>query len=260
MVLADKKGTVVMCPPFAVAGVGTVSAETPTPSCAQPIPVAGIDLGKVASPEHNSTHRWGEVHIVAGWNGTALAVRSQRGPVEADRDVRDLPPDGVACPAPPGGWKVGGVQDDPAIGKIQPAAGSGFGGLAMGYPHGGPTNTDGSNPSYSLEHTEQVVVVGVTGNIPQATAAIRKVFTGNLCVVRSPTTAAEVDRQNKQILAALGDHFADHGVMSIGGTQNPLGTPVNQIDVVVDTPQLEKMLAGVDGPPFVVDAWITPVR
>ncbi len=35
----------------------------------------------------------------------------------------------------------------------------------MGYPHGGPTNTDGTNPNYDMQNTEQVVVVGVTGDI-----------------------------------------------------------------------------------------------
>lgn len=260
LVLADNKGTVVMCPPFPVAGVGTTSKEPPTPDCRHAIPTAGVDITKVGAPQHNSTHRWGEVHIIAAWNGAALAARSQRLPVEADQQHPERLGDHVACPAPTGGWKLGGVQDDPGIQQIQVAVGSGFGALAMGYPHGGPTNADGSNPSYSLDHTEQVVVVGVNGAIGPATTAIRKVFKGNLCVVRSATTAALVDRQDKQILDALGDDMTKIGVIDVAGTQDPLGTPGIAVDVVVDTPGLQKMLAGVPGPAIVVNAWITPVR
>lgn len=46
----------------------------------------------------------------------------------------------------------------------------------------------------------------------------------------------------------------------LGDPRDPLGTMSNQIDVVVDTPPLQKMLAGVGGPPVVVNAWVKPVR
>ncbi|MET3803695.1 hypothetical protein ABIB25_000681 [Nakamurella sp. UYEF19] len=260
MVLADAKGKVVMCPPFPVAAVGTVSSEIPTPDCQRPVPVNGVDLALVTDPGHNSTHRWGRTHVEATWNGTDLTVRSQRLPTDADRDPTEMLPDDVACPAPAGGWTLGATQDDPGVGKIEAAVGAGFGSQAMGYPHGGPTNTDGKNPSYSLDHTEQVLVVGTTGDIDQATAAIRKVFTGNLCVVKSTTTGAEIKQQNQKILAALGDDWSAKGVMSTGDRMIVLGTTTNQIDVIVDTPALAKILAGIPGPPITVNTWITPVR
>lgn len=262
MVLADPKGRMVMCPPYPSTGVAIASKEIPTPDCQRSIPVTGVDLAVVTLPGHNSSHRWGQTHIVASWNGAVLTVTSQRLPDDADRDRSEDLPDSVACPAPAGGWRVGGLQDDSAIPLIQGAVGAGFGALAMGYPHGGPTNTDGTNPSYSMEHTEQVVVVGVTGNNAQATAAIRKVFQGNLCLVRSRTTGAEIGRQNQQILAALGSagDWARQGVMGLDEPQNPLGTNTNQIEIVVDTPAMEKMLASIDGPPVAVNAWIKPVR
>lgn len=126
MVLADAEGEVVVCPPFPVTGVGTTSQQMPTPDCQRPIPVTGVDIALVGLPDHNSTHRWGQTHILAGWNGTRLTVRSPRLPDDADRDRTENLPDGVGCPAPTGGCKVGGVQDDPAIQKIQAAVGSGL--------------------------------------------------------------------------------------------------------------------------------------
>lgn len=210
--------------------------------------------------QHDSRHRWGETHIEAWWDGTALTVRSQRLPVAADADAGHRPTDAVPCSAPPGGWKVGGVQDDAGVQKIQAAVGGGFGALAMGYPHGGPTNTDGTNPSFGLQDTEQVVVVGVTGDVGRATAAIRKVFTNNLCVVRSSTTAEEVDRQGALLLAMFENKFQQFGIISTSGRQDPLGTPSNQIDLVVDTPEIHRLVIGIPGPPITINAWMTPVQ
>ena len=255
-VLASTKGKVVMCPPYAVSLVGTVSDEPQTPQCQGGVPTAGIDLAKMSMAGHNSDFRWGNVHVEATWNGRSLQVVTQRRTTSSDSPGFIEEP--VTCPAPAGGWKVGGVQDDPGVDKIQGALGSTYGGLAMGYPHGGPTNTDGTNPSYGLQDTEQVVVVGVTGDLAAATKAIRTVFKDNLCVVHSDLTDAEVQKQQSAVDAAL--DWSKLGVTSITQTQKALGVPgPTEINVIVDTPELEKVLSTIAGPPLRVVPWIQPI-
>ncbi len=257
LVLADKSG-VLFCPPLPVAGIGSVTlpAEPVTPDCLQGVPVTGMDLTRLADATHNSSHRWGQGHATALWDGSGLQVISQRLPTRADSEVQPNLPDDVGCPDPAGGWKLGDTQNDPGIDKIERAVGSGFGGLAMGYPHGGPTNTDGSNPSYSLEHTEQVVVVGVTGDRAAAVRSIRKVFTGNLCVVHADHTGAEVTGMLNQMAAAVGDHAAKMGIMSFGATQQPLGNPIFSLTVVRETQEVDALLSRLTGPPAVVYPWM----
>lgn len=260
LVLADKKGNSVMCPPFPVSAVGTAAgAPTPTPDCRDAIPVSGVDLDHLQSPGHNSTHRWGSTHIQATWNGSELKVRTQRDTQPKDQDPLPNGVDHLTCATPAGGWALGPTQNDEGIARIEAVVGADFGGLAMGYPHGGPTNVDGNNPSYQLTQTEQVVVVGVTGDIDVATKAIRSVFRGNLCVVHASATKAVTDRQAATILAALGPDMTKSGVITVATGQPILGTQTNEIQVVVDTAKLEQLVAGLAGPPVTVSPWIKPL-
>lgn len=257
MVLADSKGKTVMCPPFPVAGVGTVlGAPTPTPDCLDAVPVSGVDLDRLQSPGHNTTHKWGSTHIQATWNGSALTVRTQRDAQPEDQDRLPNGVDHLTCATPADGWALGPTQNDEGIAKIEAAVGADFGGLAMGYPHGGPTNVGGNNPSYELTKTEQVVVVGVIGDVAVATKAIRTVFQGNLCVVHASATKAVTDRQAAAILAALGPDMTKFGVITVGTGQPILGTQTNEIQAVVDTAKLEQLVAGLAGPPVTISPWI----
>lgn len=250
-----------MCPPYTVAGVGTDSSVVPTPDCSHPVPVTGVDLdpAHLTFAGHNSTHRWGQTHIEAWWNGRTLSATSQRRPDTGDQQQADqLLPTGVPCPAPAGGWKLGAVQES-GIGKMAAAVGADFGALAMGYPHGLPTNENGANPSYSLDHTAQVLVVGVTGDIPAATAAIRKLFGDNLCVVHTEIAGAEVKTQFDR-MTGIANAAWDADVMSIGSRIVTLGTQTNQIDVVVRTPGFDKRIAVIPGPAITVNDWIHPIK
>lgn len=259
MVLADTHGKTVMCPPFPVAAVGTVSgAPTPTPDCLDPVTASGISLDHLQSPGHNTTHRWGNTHIQATWNGSVLTVRTQRVPQPKDQDPLPNGVDHLTCAMPAGGWALGPTQNDEGIAKIEAAVGTDFGGLSMGYPHGGPTNVDGNNPSYELTHTEQVVVVGVTGDITVATKNIRTVFEGNLGVVHATATKAVTDRQLAAIMAALGPDMTKFGVITVSTGQPILGTQTNEIQAVVDTAKLEQLVASVPGPPVNIIPWIKP--
>lgn len=254
MVLANQEGRVVMCPPFPDGLVGTTSPVPPTPHCLLGKPVTGVDMHRVSLSSHNSTHRWGQTHIEGTWDGSRLAATSQRLPADTDRfdDIRL--PEGVPCTAPSGGWPLGATQEDLDIEKIKNAVGRDFGILMMGYPNGFPKNSSGD-----LTHTAQVVIVGVTGDQRAATAAIRKVFRGNLCVVHSDTTDVEIQGQNDAIRKALGDKMTVDGVMTFGGLVKTAGTQTTVISIVVDTPEFEAKIAGIPGPPITINPWIIPV-
>lgn len=254
MVLANSRGQVVMCPPFPDGLVGTTSPVPPTLHCLLGKPVTGVDMHRVSLSSHNSTHRWGQTHIEGTWDGSRLVATSQRLPADTDRfdDIRL--PEGVPCTAPSGGWPLGATQEDLDIEKIKNAVGRDFGMLMMGYPNGFPKNSSGD-----LTHTAQVVIVGVTGDQRAATAAIRKVFRGNLCVVHSDTTDVEIQGQNDAIRKALGDKMDVDGVMTFGGLVKTAGTQTTVISIVVDTPEFEAKIASIPGPPITINPWIIPV-
>lgn len=259
MVQIDATGKTVMCPPYPVAGVGTIDTEIPTPDCAHPIPVSGADTRKLAFAGHNKSHHWGNVHFEAMWNGSTITVLSQRLPEPSDQPD-NLDPWTTACPAPPGGWKSGDAVGVRGYDRIQGAAGRGFGGLALGYPQGFPTNNDGKNPSGTLGNKQQVVVVGVTGDMAIATAAIRKVYGGNLCVVHAEYTDAAVTVQFGVLSKVMEKGGSRRlGIFSSSISQKPLGNPYLSVDVVVDTPEIQSQLAGLDDPPVLLKPWIQPI-
>jgi hypothetical protein len=124
------------------------------------------------------------------------------------------------------------------VDQIKAAAGPGFGGLAFAGP---------------------VAVVGTTGNIAEATSSIRKVFAGNLCVVKAANTETAALAQRDAFAAAVGNDWMTPGLTMFGITELPLGTSRLIINVVVDTPELEELLSKLHGPDPLIDAWIAPV-
>lgn len=262
MVLAAANGTVRLCPPYAsggvglVEGTGTAPPAVPTPDCPDPIATTGIAMTMVASPGHNTTHRWGEVAVSGSWDGTVLHVTSQRPTTPKDlRSMDESLPNAVPCAPPAGGWKLGGVQDDPAIGKIEKVVGPGVGQLAMGYPNG----MHDLGPSNDLSHTAQVLVVGTTGDLDRARAAIRTVFTGNLCVVHADHSASEIEHQRELLMTAIGADWSQLHLMTTGDRTVRLGDETNEISVAYETQALRDVLAKVPGPTITVNAWLHPV-
>jgi len=246
---------VVMCPPFGVAGVGSNSSLVPTPQCLQPIPVSGLDMQALASPNHNATNSWGQVHIQAVWNGVSLKVVSQRLPNSSDTDPFASPRLAVACPAPTGGWIPGALPANLNDGRIQKAAGPGFGGLAIGYPGGAPPVPNNGD----LHGAIQVLVVGVTGDLPAAESRIRKVYKQNLCAVHAVNRGADVTQQTNKLNSPLiANDPSLKGLMDSFVTQFTLGNPQLVMHVIVDSPGLERMLSKLGGPGVLVDAWIKP--
>ncbi|MGI8416085.1 MAG: hypothetical protein ACR2P2_07725 [Nakamurella sp.] len=258
-VLATASGSTQICPPYPhaaqremaeVSGASSSTAEEPTPDCTDPVPVTGIDMTKVAMPGHNSSHRWGMVTVSGSWDGAVLHVTSQRPATPNDQQSFDgAPPDTVSCAAPASGWKPGMVQNDPGIGKIEKTVGPDVGQLAIGHPDG--TTGPGS--------TTQVLVVGVTGDLDDATTAIRGVFRGNLCVVHAENSASEVARQRELLATAIGNDWSRLHLMLTSDHTVRLGEVNNEVSVAYETQALRDVLAKVPGPTITVNAWLNPV-
>ena len=195
-----------------------------------------------------------------------MTVTSQRRPQTGD-DPGAVFPAGAPCAPPKDGWKLGPTQNDPAIPKIATIVGAQFGTDWFAYPHGLP-NAPGNKPTFELDGTEQVLVVAVTGNLSTATAAVRSVFSGNLCVVRTSVTAVQANRQATRLNQAIAPKWQQLGVITVGGagsvtarmlSAGQSSPPVSQVQVIVDTAELEELLSTIPGPPVLVDAWIRPL-
>ncbi|GGM05696.1 hypothetical protein [Nakamurella endophytica] len=254
MVLIDRAGAAVLCRPYVDGGGAIVGGPpNPTPRCDRPIPLTGLHADHLAGASHNADHRWARTHLVGRWDGRGLAVEQQGPPTADDVPERDVDTE-VPCRPPAGGWTRGATQELPGIDRIAAAVGPAFGALALGYPEGHSTGSDGD-----LSDAVQVVVVGTTGDVAPARAAARSVFAGNLCVVRAAHTDREIQRQHAALRSALEDRWQALGVWAFGSRQVPLGTPSSSIEVDVDTPQLEAVLSRIPGPPVTVHAWLAPV-
>ncbi|MDQ6657650.1 MAG: hypothetical protein M3Z00_05400, partial [Actinomycetota bacterium] len=237
-------------------GTATTTSEPATPDCTDPIGVSGIDVTKVARPGHNSTHRWGLVSVSGRWDGRALQVTSQRPATATELEsADDTLPTAIGCSPPAGGWKLGATQDLVDIDKVERAVGPDVGQLAIGYPYG----TGNVGPSNDLSHTAQVLVVGTIGEIDRARAAIRAVFTGNLCVVHADRSTSEITHQSMLLRAAFGNHWQALHLMSFGDHTVRLGDANNEVNVAYETQALRDVLAKVPGPTITVNAWLHPV-
>jgi len=49
------------------------------------------------------------------------------------------------------------------------------------------------------------------------------------------------------------------GIFSSSVSQKPLGNPYLSVDVVVDTPEMQSQLAGLDDAPVLLKPWIQPI-
>ena len=71
-------------------------------------------------------------------------------------------------------------------------------------------------------------------------------------------TGAEIQRQDDLLQRALGNDMSKFGVMETVSAELTIGTQTTVVRAVVDTPQLEQIIAGIPGPPIIIDPWIKP--
>ena len=251
--LADKSGTVVFCPPHPVAAVGGQDMR-PFKDCPNRVPSTGVDMADVADAGAAQGYRWGSVIVEGTWDGHTVRVTGQR-PAPPAHPAAEKP-DVLPCPEPSGGWKIGPTQNDPNIDRVQAAVGPDFGALAMGWPKGPPTD------SLNLTDAVEVVVAGTVGDVDAATAVIRRVYSGNLCVTRAVNSNAVIERQQAAMRTRLTTPiWSELGISSTAVAQQPLGNQVITVDgLAFDSRRLRELIDSIPGPRIGIDPWLTPMR
>ena len=246
----DPTGTVLMCGP--ATSTMMLDPAHPERECLNGVPTTGLDLDALAEPGQVNGYRWGSAAIEAWWDGTSFVVTAQ-GPPDPYLIPHGPPP--VPCPAPAGGWPI----DDQMFGldpdAVRDAVGPGYADLGAGYPSGQPVFDD-ANPSGTI--VPVVLVVRTTGDVAAADAAIRAVYSGNLCVGSAPWDMATVEAQRARIDRWVMEE-ADTSVPTWATGQNESGYPVNTMTVGEVTPGLRALIDELGEPAPEIDAWIRPL-
>jgi hypothetical protein len=192
--------------------------ESLPPQCGD-VPVAGWNWAKVNGEETVGETTWGAYHVVGTYDGERFVV-VEAGPTEKD-DSPSEPDFSSPCDEPPGGWtgRDHATQNDDdaahAYARSQPD-----------YVTSWVTHIDPA----AQERSPVIVNVVFTGEAARHEAALRRLWSGPLCVVaRDVPSASELGRIRKEAEASL-DDLGLQMLWSAG----PGVEPIIEIGVVAD--------------------------
>ncbi|WP_344519803.1 hypothetical protein [Paractinoplanes durhamensis] len=155
----------------------------------------------------------------------------------------DMPPDTPPCPAPAGGWRDGEDWSDEPVRDYVRAHAEQF-----------------AEPFATHVGNARVLVVEVvSGDVDQARAALRAMYTGNLCVVGVPgghSIAAEdrLQATTGEAIGALMDGTGQSGIYLAGSENGRMRVMMVQL-----TEPLYDKLAAIGLDHLILDPWIRPV-
>jgi hypothetical protein len=237
------------CAPAPVPAIGRPPGEKPT--CAIGVDVTGVDPAKLTEAGVVNGVTVGRAKLTGVWNAGTLRVTAQGAPANQAQPM--LADDGVPCPAPAGGWKRdGGEADRNTMHEyIYDQHPDRFRPMRVGWPEGFPTGaTDGPQPPQVL------VVEVVSGDTAAEERQLRKLFTGNLCVLAAPgkPSIARQQQLRDQVSAAITPLMNDpaYGVYSMGGDD------VFTLEFVMLTPALYDKLRAVGLDLLRLEPWLRP--
>jgi hypothetical protein len=231
----------------AVAAVGVAPGQPVRIAdyCPLGITLVGVDLDRLADRQERDGAVWGRAEVTGVYRDRTVTVTSQR--VRAITDLEqhkplasDLPAD---CPAPAGGWPRGEMQGRPGIDQTNHYVNAHpdvFGSLSFAYPE----------PTRAGAIGTQVLLVGTTGDVAEATRQIRQWYDGSLCVRKVPHSRAQMLAARAVIQKAILDpaRQAHYGLIGGGGETSVAGDPRTSMMVLVYTEQVHALResAGVD--------------
>ena len=234
------QGTVVALPGRPVRlcpGIGPaigVGGSTPVPDyCPLGIPLVGVDLDRLAGRQERDGAAWGRAEVTGVYRDRTVTVTGQRvRPVTDLEREKPLAPDLPAdCPPPAGGWPRGEVQSRPALehaDRYVDAHPDVLGGLSIAYPEASRSGAIGT----------QVLLIGTTGDLAEATRQVRQWYKGSLCVRSVPHTRAQMLAARASLDAAMSDPA--RGLVSVGETSVD-GDPRVSMTVVVYDEQIHAL-------------------
>ena len=177
--------------------------------------LVGADLDRLADREERGGAVWGRAEVTGVYRDRTVTVTGQRvrtiTDVERDKPLApDLPAD---CRPPAGGWPRHEVQGMPGIDQVSryvAAHPDVLGSLSIAYPE----------PTRSGAIGTQVLLVGTTGDVAEATRQIRRWYAGSLCVRSVPHSRAQLLAARAVLDPAMTDSARQvrYGLVSVGET------------------------------------------
>ncbi|HEY6747371.1 MAG TPA: hypothetical protein VI357_16845 [Mycobacteriales bacterium] len=206
-----------------------VPLDGPPDYCPVGVTLVGADLDRLPDRRERSGTVWGTAEITGVYRAGTVTVTAQ-GIRPNDPGKGFAPALPADCPAPAGGWPRGEVQSLPGIGKAGQYVAAHpdlFGSLSIAYPEPTPSGAIGT----------QVLVIGTTGDIGEATRAIRRFYAGSLCVRPVEHSRAQMLAARAVLVAALSDpaQRARYGLIAGAGETSVAGDPRTAMDVLVYT-------------------------
>ena len=173
--------------------VGSI-ADTRPPRCGE-LPVEPFSWADVEGEQTVSGVTWlDHVRLVGTYDGTTFRLTER--PVPSTWQDPGIPPSGLPCPAPRGGWRV--VDPSRARGADLDAAAA----------HASRARDRAGTWTYDIGRRRSVLVLAFTGDLARHERAARERWGGPLCVVRRPHSFAALARAEERVNA--GQTVADY--------------------------------------------------
>jgi hypothetical protein len=192
-------------------GVGA-GQPPPLPAyCELGITLVGVDVDRLADRQDRGGAVWGRAEVTGVYKDRTVTVTDQRIRPTTDLERQkplapDLPAD---CRPPAGGWARGEMQARPGIDQAAHYVNAHpdvLGSLSFGYPE----------PTRSGAIGTQVLLIGTTGDVGEATRQIRQWYKGSLCVRKVPHSRAQMIAARRPLDAAMRDPA--RGLVGVGET------------------------------------------
>ena len=227
-----------------------IDLPTRTPAyCPIGLTLVGADLDRLADRQERDSAVWGVAEVTGVYRDRTVTVTAQDAPPALDAGLKPVAPGLPAdCKAPAGGWPRREVQALPGIDRANQYVGAHpdvLGSLSIAYPY----------PTRSGAIGAQVLLIGTTGDVAEATRQVRRWYAGSLCVRAVPHSRAQMLAARAVLTEALFDpaRQARYGLLGGAGEWSVDGDPRTSIDALVYDAQVHRLresagaeLVGVD--------------
>jgi hypothetical protein len=205
--------------------------SAPVPAyCELGITLLGADVARLGDRQERGGAGWGRAEVTGVYRARTVTVTGQRVPPVTDLEQQKPPLDDFPadCRPPAGGWPRGEVQALPGIDRANryvAAHPEVLGSLSIGYPE----------PTRAGEIATQVLLIGTTGDVAEATRQVRRWYAGSLCVRSVPHSRAQMLAARAVLTAALMDpaRRARYGLLAGAGETSVAGDPRTSMIVLV---------------------------
>jgi len=215
-----------------------VAWPTRTPAyCAIGLTLVGADLDRLADRQERDGAVWGLAEVTGVYRDRTVTVTAQDAPPAADPGLKPFAPGLPAdCKAPAGGWPRREVQALPGIDRANQYVGAHpdvLGSLSIAYPY----------PTRSGAIGAQVLLIGTTGDVAEATRQVRRWYAGSLCVRTVPHSRAQMLAARAVLTEVLWDpaRQARYGLIGGAGEGSVDGDPRTSIDALVYDEQVHRL-------------------